>query len=393
MTYIYTKCVNFFSTLSGLDKKTVDSCMNTYSKSSVLVVVAFASIMVCSAILSSCKKQDYTPVEQKRKVIVNADMDSDDCMAILYLMHAPNTEVIGITITGNGFMLPDQGVPIAMQVAKLGGGEDIPVSYGAINSIVPYGGFPEVWRIPAIDFFAHAGLPSITGLPSKMSSEELIISLVRGSATKVSILGVGPSTNIARALSIAPDIAKNIEEIVLMGGAFAPCEGNLVRIPPETVYEQTASYRAQITTSVEHNSAEYNIILDIGALSGILQSGVPLTLVPLNPCQEVPVNEGVLVPLKGTNTPIARFIVQVIEPLLNQKVPTYFWDPLAAAILADRSIGTDIRRQRITVDMGLDSTFGTTLVSPDGYVADVCYAVDTTRFYQSFINVIKNAQQ
>ena len=332
-----------------------------------------------------------SPIQGPKRVIVDTDVDSDDAMAMLYLMNAPNIEVIGVTVTGTGFMLQIQGVPVALKLVRLGGSPDTPVSYGADSAIIPFAGFPDAWRESALNFYANAGLPDITVPPNPFSSAQLIVDLVRESPEKVTILGLGPMTNIALALQMDPSIADNIERIVMSAGAFAPHLGNIVTLPPETVIEETASYRAQAELSEEENSAEYNVILDAAAFSVILQSGVPVCISPLNASEQAQVTDTVLDPLKSIDKPVAKFIVGVIQPLLDQKVPTYFWDPVAASIVVDPSICTDLRRMEVAVEIDDDATYGTTVESSYGNEVDVCFDIDVSGFYSSFIETIKAA--
>jgi len=55
--------------------------------------------------------------------------------------------------------------------------------------------------------------------------------------------------------------------------------------------------------------------------------------------------------LKGLGKPVAHFIVGVIESLLEQKVPTYFWDPVAASMIVDSGICTNVRKTKVLVEI------------------------------------------
>ena len=81
----------------------------------------------------------------------------------------------------------------------------------------------------------------------------------------------------------------------------------------------------------------------------------------------------------------------MIEPLLDQKAPAYFWDPVAASILVDPKICTNVRKMKVLVDIDDDGSYGTTVESPYGNEVDVCFDIDAERFYNSFIETIKAA--
>ncbi|WP_462326037.1 nucleoside hydrolase [Desulfoplanes sp.] len=356
----------------------------------IFVLVCAGCLLVCT----TCSAVNDSVVESKQKstrVIIDTDVDSDDAMAILYLMNVPNVEVIGVTVTGTGFMNQIQGVPVALKLVRLGGMPTIPVSYGADRAIVPFGGFPAAWQQSALDFYASAGLPDITVPPNPLPSAQLLIDLVRNLPEKVTILALGPMTNIALALQKDPSIADNIERIVMSAGAFAPHPGNFVDLTPQTVIEKTGSYRSQTKMMEKMKSAEYNVILDAAAFSVILQSGIPVLISPLNASDQAKVTDTVLDPLKNVDKPVAKFIVKVIQPLLDQKVSTYFWDPVAASIVANPSICTNLQKKNIAVEIDNDKTYGTTMENPYGNEVDVCFDIDAKNFYKSFIETIKTA--
>ncbi len=356
-----------------------------------LFVTICAGFILCIGACSDDNSSAPAPASSIKHVIVDTDVDSDDAMAILYLMNAAGVKLDALTVTGTGFMLQVDGVPVALKLVDLGGATETPVSYGANTAILPFGGFPDEWRESALKFYADAGLPDIKAPPDPLSSAQLLVELIRNAPDKVTILGLGPMTNIALALQMAPDIADNIERIVMSAGAFAPHLGNIVTVPPQTTIEETASYRTLAALSEEENTAEYNVLLDVQAFSVILQSGVSVLISPLNASTQAPVSDTVLDPLKNLDRLVARFIVGVIQPLLDQQVPTYFWDPVAASMVVDPAICTNRRKVKVMVEIGDDQTFGTTVESPYGNEVDVCFDIDAERFYNSFIETIKAA--
>ncbi|MBC8320143.1 MAG: nucleoside hydrolase [Bacteroidetes bacterium] len=87
-------------------------------------------------LLTTCKKEkEDIPVSLTKKVIVDTDADADDAMAISYLLQSKGIEVIAITVTGTGFMLQEQGVPVILKLLAMNGKPTIPVSYGASTDV------------------------------------------------------------------------------------------------------------------------------------------------------------------------------------------------------------------------------------------------------------------
>ena len=103
-------------------------------------------------------------------MIIDTDVDSDDAMAILYLMSNPKIEVIGLSVSATGFMLQNEGVPVALQLAALGGNPKLPVAYGSAIPMTALQSFPDAWRAGALQFYRGAGLPAITTPPDYVRS-------------------------------------------------------------------------------------------------------------------------------------------------------------------------------------------------------------------------------
>lgn len=188
-----------------------------------------------------------------RKIIIDTDPGQDDAVAILLALASPELEVLGITaVAGN--------VPLALtelntrKVVELAGRPDIPVFAGCDAPL-------DRPLVTAEHVHGRTGLDGPT-LPDPQiplqakHGVDFIIDTLRGTED-VTLCPLGPLTNIAAALTQAPDIKQNIQEIVLMGGGFF--EGG--NITP---------------------AAEFNIYVDPTAADIVLRSGVPVTMLPLD---------------------------------------------------------------------------------------------------------------
>lgn len=187
------------------------------------------------------------------KIIIDTDPGQDDAVAILLALASPELEVLGITCVAGNVPLPLTEVN-ARKIVDLTGRSDVPVFTGC--------GAPlDRPLVTAEHVHGRTGLdgpdlpPPVTPLQDRHAVDFLIDSLRANPGT--TLCPLGPLTNIATALQRAPDIAKNIAEIVLMGGGYFE-QGNITP------------------------AAEFNIYVDPTAADIVLRAGIPVTIVPLD---------------------------------------------------------------------------------------------------------------
>jgi len=192
---------------------------------------------------------------QTRKIIIDTDPGQDDAVAILLALASPELEVLGITtVAGN--------VPLALtqknarKICELAGRSDIEVYAGAsrplLNALVTA---EYVHGKTGLD---GPDLPEPTMPLCEMHAVDFLIeALLAHNADEVTICALGPLTNLALAMARAPEIVPRIREIVLMGGGLF--EGG--NVTP---------------------TAEFNIFVDPHAAKRVFDSGVPITMFPLD---------------------------------------------------------------------------------------------------------------
>jgi purine nucleosidase len=187
-----------------------------------------------------------------RKIIIDTDPGQDDAVAILLALGSPELEVVGITaVAGN--------VPLeltqtnARKICELAGRSDIPVYAGAAA---------PMRRTLVTAEYVHGKtgldgpeLPAPTMPLQEQHAVDFIVETCR--REHVTLCPLGPLTNIAQALERAPEIAENIDEIVLMGGGFF--EGG--NVTP---------------------AAEFNIYVDPHAADIVFRSGIEIVVMPLD---------------------------------------------------------------------------------------------------------------
>ncbi|SDP33691.1 purine nucleosidase [Phyllobacterium sp. YR620] len=190
-----------------------------------------------------------------RKIIIDTDPGQDDALAILLAFSSPELDVLGITaVAGN--------VPLALtelnarKICELAGRPDAKVFAGADRPLLrPLITAEHVHGKTGLD---GPDLPVPTmPLQTQHAVDFIIETLRREEPGSVTLCALGPLTNVAQVLIRAPELSPRIREIVLMGGGFF--EGG--NITP---------------------TAEFNIHVDPHAAQIVLQSGVPVTILPLD---------------------------------------------------------------------------------------------------------------
>jgi purine nucleosidase len=188
-------------------------------------------------------------------IIIDTDPGQDDAVAILLALASPELEVLGITaVAGN--------VPLALteknarKICELAGKPDMKVYAGAIRPLVRN-------LVTAEEVHGKTGLdgpvlpePKMP-LQSQHGVDYIIEAFMAHPAGAITLCALGPLTNVAMALAQEPRIAARIRQIVAMGGGFF--EGG--NVTP---------------------AAEFNIYVDPQAARLVFESGIPITLLPLD---------------------------------------------------------------------------------------------------------------
>src|SRR5262245_39994485 len=208
-----------------------------------------------------------------RPFIIDTDVGVDDIIAIIYLLQQPNIHVKAITIasTGNAHCLP--ALRNTLGLLKLMNRTDIPADCGRLTPLDGQHQFPKS-VLEESDTLAGAAklLPEVNAT-SKQKGVDLMINTIRKSRQPVTILAIGPLTNIAEALQKAPDIKNRILAIYIMGGAVH-VPGNL----------------SDVGVKMSNSTAEWNIYLDPLAADIVFKQSIPITLVPLDVTNKLPID-------------------------------------------------------------------------------------------------------
>ncbi|KAL2608218.1 hypothetical protein R1flu_026791 [Riccia fluitans] len=155
----------------------------------------------------------------KKKVIIDTDPGIDDAMAILLAFESPELDIIGITTTF-GNVRTQMATYNALHLCDVGGRDDIPVAQGLETSL------RGVIKNRIADFVhGNDGLGNTNPAPPKrsaiaQSAPEFLIQKCKELPGEITVVALGPLTNIAKAVEDDPTFTKNVGQIIILGGAF-----------------------------------------------------------------------------------------------------------------------------------------------------------------------------
>lgn len=297
--------------------------------------------------------------------MIDTDMAAEGIMSILYLLEQNELNILAITVSGTGLVHCEPGVDQVLGLLALVGTDPLPVACGPEDPLEGFNAFPTSWRSGAD---AAYGLELPPGdEPSSMDAPELLARAITESPKPVVVYADGPQTNLAAALRLDPEIAQNVERAYVMGGAIGVA-GNTIRNP----------------------DAEWNIWVDPVAADEVFRSGIPITLIPLDATNQVPLNLFHLAALEDhQSSPGAEAVVTMLEA--NDQLTAgglYFWDQLTAAILVDETLATTSERSIEVVLSEERTAAGVIIETATGSEMTVVDRVDVGRFETHFLSAI-----
>lgn len=173
---------------------------------------------------------------QPTRIIIDTDPGVDDAMAIFYALASSELEVVGLTtVFGNAHV--DVCTANAIRILDVADRPDIPVAHGAARPLaMPYRGPADF--VHGANGLADVALPAPSRAPHALDAAHFIIEQVDADPGNITLVPVGPLTNIALAFLLRPDLPSKLAGIVLMGGnAFVPgnaspaAEANILNDP------------------------------------------------------------------------------------------------------------------------------------------------------------------
>jgi inosine-uridine nucleoside N-ribohydrolase len=261
------------------------------------------------------------------KIIIDTDMAFDDCVAIFYLLNHPKADVVGITVTGAGEAHNAPGVKNACQLLYIAEKENLPVKItgGDDEPMDGHHVFPANWRHD-VDNFYNQPTPFPETHTDPRNAVDYLIDELSSTKEKITLVVLGPLTNIAEAFDKAPQIKQNVEKIVIMGGA--------VKVPGNLIISGHSDH-------LKNKYAEWNIYCDPLAAQKVVRSRLPVYLVSLDGTNKIPVTMNFVERFEKTaNSPEAQFVLNGMEEKMwaIKAGHYYFWDVLAATAALENDL-------------------------------------------------------
>ena len=318
---------------------------------------------------------NHPTTNQPLPCIIDTDVAIDDWMAMLFLLGHPQVDVRAITVTATGEAHAKPGVRTVQGLLALTGHGSTAVAVGRSTPLRGQQAFPLALRW-AMDVRLFLRLPRPLQPAAQQSAVALLAEQITEAPQPVTIVALGPLTNLAEALLAQPALAGRIARIVIMGGAWR-VPGNIETLSPKS----------------DNPHAEWNIFCDPYAADVVLRCGAPITLVPLDATDQVPLTDDLVQRLAaGPATPASQFTLRAIRrirPLLRGQA-FYLWDPLAAAVAVHPEMVTcEQRRVRVVQEPGRE--LGRVVEDGAGGVVDIAVQVDRPAFERAFVASLTGA--
>ncbi len=302
-------------------------------------------------------------MNRKPIVIIDTDPGHDDALAIMLLIRSDKADVRAITtVAGNvdvqrttnnaRFILDLIGSKI-----PIFSGSDKPLKKKLINA-----------NVHGVSGLAGANVTKTE--PLNGLAVDSMIQIIRTNPGKVTIVAIGPETNIAKAFLKDPELPKLIKQIVIMGGAIE-VPGNKSRV------------------------AEFNLFVDPDAAKIVFDAPVKKVMVPLDVCNEMPLFMEDFQKIKGKlRAPILSMMKQFIKGIAKFEnfKGALVYDALATYFLINPKAYT-LKKMDIRIETKGDVTSGMTVAEKRTYGlknlnVDVVTKIDREMFVKDFLRIM-----
>jgi len=323
--------------------------------------------------------------EPQQRVIIDTDPGIDDAMAILLALNSPELKVEALTVVP-GNVDGKQGLENALKIASLAQRCDLPVARGAQHPLNQKLVTAQFWH-------GRNGLAGVELPPAKCKVDprfgpDLIVELVHKYPHQITLIPVGPLTNIALAVSKDPSIVPLVKDVVIMGGS--------------------------ITGGNVNGAAEANIYGDPEAASIVFNAGWTVTMIGSDVGERTLITRKHLTELEEARGPEAEFISKLSDFYITRSEKSGYsgaamYDPLAVATVIDPTVVT-LKDMHVDVETKGEFTRGETVANRmgsdennvlhgdhyeiDGVIelkpnARVCITSNADRFLKLFVSRIK----
>jgi len=318
-----------------------------------------------------------------RTFLIDTDTASDDAVALIMALRAPDVRVAAITVVA-GNVDVKQATRNALYTLELCGA-NVPVYSGAEKPLLRT--YENATWFHGRDGLGDHNYPAPRQVAEKLHAVDAIIETVEANAGLV-LVTLGPLTNVALALSKRPGIVAKVGRCVVMGGAPC-CEGNVTP------------------------AAEYNIWVDPEAARIVMRSGLPVELIGWQLCRgDAVLREPDIAHVEGFKTKLAAFAIEcnnharAAYNVQTGEDGISLPDPVAMCIALDPTVGIEWSEHYVEVETQSELTRGMTVVDHlnvaedernralwapalDGSKAKVCWSIDNQRWKEALYAALR----
>jgi purine nucleosidase len=293
-----------------------------------------------------------------RRFLIDTDTASDDAVALVMALRAPDIAIEAMTLVA-GNVSVDQGIQNALYTIELCQ-KQVPVYRGLAAPLLRP--LKTAQDIHGTDGMGDFGLPLFGRKPALGHAVDVIREVINRNPGEITIVALGPLTNIAVALLLEPDLASKVKECIIMGGT-AQGIGNVNPV------------------------AEFNIWVDPEAAKIVFSSKMPITLVDWFISTEyATISTAEAESLRSIGTPLAQFCVDIQRAHMNEK-GFVIADPIAMAIALDPSVATEVKRLHVDIETTSAISRGQTIIDHLNFLkqspnADVVLAASHEKFFE-----------
>jgi len=276
------------------------------------------------------------------RVIIDTDPGVDDAFAILLALNSPELKVEALTVVP-GNVDGKQGLENALKLTSLANRCDVAVAGGAQHPLNQKLITAQYWH--GKNGLAGVELPAPKCRPDPRFGPDLIIELVHKYPHEITLIPVGPLTNIALAVSKDPSIASLVKDIVIMGGS--------------------------ITGGNVNGAAEANIYNDPEAAAIVFNAGWTVTMVGSDVGERTLMTRKHQAELQAQPGPEADLVAKLADYYLSASEKSGYsgaamYDPLAVATVIDPAVVT-LKEMHVDVETRGEFTRGETVANRMGY--------------------------
>lgn len=304
-------------------------------------------------------------------LLLDVDTGIDDALALMLAVRSPEVELLGVgSVAGN--VDAQTAARNTLRVLEVAGAHDIPVAVGAASPLVEP--FQDAAWVHGADGLGNSSQPEPSGSPSGETAVEQLLRLSREHRSQLTVVAVGPLTNLALAIGCDPELPARLRRIVIMGGS-ARVGGNM------------AAW------------AEANIGHDPEAAAVVFGADAVRTMVGLDVTTQVTIGEDDVAALAASGDACGQLAAEILPHYLDVyegwsgQRRCALHDPLAVAVAAQPDLVVT-KALPVGVETAGRETRGMTVVDlrgllpgapiPDGPRTDVALGVDREPFLELF---------